>query len=351
MGDNSKYSLELAISMAKANASAQTAAKRFPGEKVRTARSKKQASKLQPAVRYLRYNLTNSGTPGNETSHYIDLARDLSALNRRLYRQGRVYHVKRISIVSSNTLPQPGQNAGRVTFATVPESWSAIGAWKRGFRLWNKMNEMAVQNLGSDPSGTWKDFKVYLSQDHRGGTKPDPIDNGGNAVQSGGEWQYSQMVTPDGTTSANTFDLYMLGGHQGSAGSWSAIGLVKSYGESRATVQGTDPNVPTSASDDPLVNLFDDGTQVDEIVNDLEAHNDEPPYHYASYPGDDTNMPKPLVVQQTTLGADGRASVGGFKAMCGLLEVEITSPVANDVYSVLVELAPGKYRGIGADVI
>jgi hypothetical protein len=56
-------------------------------------------------------------------------------------------------------------------------------------------------------------------------------------------------------------------------------------------------------------------------------------------------------VQQTTLGADGRASVGGFSAMCGLIEIEATSPVADDLYSILVELAPGKYRGIAADVI
>jgi hypothetical protein len=37
--------------------------------------------------------------------------------------------------------------------------------------------------------------------------------------------------------------------------------------------------------------------------------------------------------------------------MCGVLELETTSPIASDVYSVLVELAPGSYRGIAAEVI
>jgi hypothetical protein len=37
--------------------------------------------------------------------------------------------------------------------------------------------------------------------------------------------------------------------------------------------------------------------------------------------------------------------------MCGLIEIEAKSPIANDVYSVLVELAPGNYRGVAADVI
>ena len=43
--------------------------------------------------------------------------------------------------------------------------------------------------------------------------------------------------------------------------------------------------------------------------------------------------------------------MGGFEAMLGLIEFEIKSPIPSDVYSVLVELAPGQYRGIKADVI
>jgi len=324
-----------------------------------TTMAAKKKSSRTPAVRYLRYNLTNSATPGTETSHYIDLARDLSALNRRLYRQGRDYHVKRVSIVSSNTIAgvvlNPDvtvgtQNAGRVTIGTIPDSWMARNAWNRGFNIWNKMNKMATANIKSDIKGTWSDFKVYLSLDSRSATLLNPLDNGGNAVRPG-MWVYSQLVTPDGTTSADTFDLHMLGNHSGSAGSWNSVGLIRSYGESRATVQGADPNVPTTVSDDPIMNVFDDGTQIDEIIEDLEGQNDFPPYDVDEYPGDDTNMPKPLVVQQTTLGADGRATVGSFTAMCGLLEIETTSPIGNDVYSVLVELAPGSYRGIAADVI
>jgi len=64
---------------------------------------KSTAKKTTPAVRYLRYELTNSGTPDTETSHFIDLARDLSRCNRRLYRAGRDYHVKKVTVVSSNT--------------------------------------------------------------------------------------------------------------------------------------------------------------------------------------------------------------------------------------------------------
>lgn len=308
---------------------------------------------MTPAVRYLRYELTNSATPGTETSHYLDLAKDISAINRRLYRQGRHYHVKRISIVSSNTIAQgqPAVNAGRITFSTAPESWPMIGAWKRGFATWNKMQKDALRAAGSDLRGTYNDFKVYLSDDHRTGNKPLPLDNGGNAV-SGGDWSYSDFITPDGTATIDEFVVSLLGDHVGAAGSRTLVSLVRSFEESRATVSvSPSPETFNVDGDDPLLNMFDSGTQHDEVIEKMLTDGEDPPYDVNDYPGTPGNMPKPLVVQQTTLGADGRATVGGFKAMCGLVEVEITSPISEDVYSVLVELAPGNYRGIAAEVI
>lgn len=329
-------------------------ARKKSSSKAKKKTSSKKAKPI-PAVRYLRYELTNSAEIGTETSHYIDLARDLSRVNRRMYRQGRDYHVKRITIVSSNTIagyPSPsGQiNAGRVTIGTIPDGWVAREAWKRGFQTWQAMNKKATALVGNDIRGTWSDFKVHLSNEMRNATPLNPLDNGGNQYNSG-EWVYAELVSPDGTTSADSFELHMLGGHQGTTGSYSSVGLIKSYGESRATVTAGSPRVPLEASDDPLVNLFDDGTVTDEVIQDLEDHNDETPYNLGNYPGDDGNGPKPMVVQQTTLGADGRSTVGGFNALCGLIEIETTSPIPGDVYSVLVELAPGKYRGIAADVI
>ena len=301
---------------------------------------------MVPAVRYLRYELTNSANPGTETSHFIDLARDLSACNRRLMRQGRRYFIKRITVVSKNT-----QNLNnRISFSTVPESWVTQMAWKRGFEVFKEMNKRAMVNVaGSDISGTWADFKVYMSTDHRNGTKLNPLDNGGNAVLPG-EWIYSRFISPDGTTSSDEFDGVLLGDHVGSAGTRISVGLVKSYGESRATVSFGDPAVPGTLSDDPLINVFDYGTEIDEVLNRLESDNDTPPYDQVNYPGSNGNMPKPLVVQDTTL-VDGKSTVGGFSAFCGLIEIESTADEKDDIYSILVELAPGSYRGIKADVI
>lgn len=305
------------------------------------AKTKKKAT---PAVRHLRYEVTNSSSGNTETSHFIDLARDLSAINRRLYRQGRDYHIRKVTVTSINT----PNNAGRISVSTVPNSWMAREAWKRGFENWNKQRKEAI---GTNPitPGKYADFKVHLSNDGKGATKLVPKDNGGNSVALG-EWQYAVLHTPDGTTSADDFTLHMLGAHVGSAGSWQSIGLIQSYGETRTTVQDFMPNTPATASDDPLVNLFDHGTNFDEVLNEVEQDNDSPPYELASYPGDNTNMAKPLVMQTGAL-SDGRVVLGGFNAIAGLLEIECKSAVQDDVFEVLVELAPGNYRGVAADVI
>jgi len=308
---------------------------------------------LTPAVRHLRYDVTNSGTPGTETSHYIDLAKDISALNRRLYRQGRTYHVRKVTVISRDTIAgwsQPAQqNAGRISFSTAPNSWVARGAWKRGFKTFNLMNKEATRNLTNDIAGTWADYKIYLSNDHYTGTKLVPIDNGGNSPSSG-EWNYTEYISPDGTTSDDDFRIHLMGPHVGSAGAWESVGLIKSFGATRATVDSDQPNIPGDASDDPLLNVFDYGTTVDEVIDKLEAENDDPPYDRTNYTGGATNMPKPLVMVDGTV-SDGSTTLGGFEALCGLIEVECNSPIANDVWSVLVELAPGNYRGIKSEAI
>ena len=177
----------------------------------------------------------------------------------------------------------------------------------------------------------------------------EPKDNGGNTWDAG-EWNYTKLVTPDGTTGSDEFELHLIGGHVGSVGAYTTVGLCRSYGESRATVNSGDPNVPGLASEDPLVNVFDYGTSIDEVIDLMEAQGDEPPYPITSYPGGAATGQKPSVVQDTAI-VDGRAIVGGFNAIAGLIEVEAKSALPNDVISILVELAPGNYRGVAAEVI
>lgn len=319
-----------------------------------------------PAVRHLRYEVTNSSNVNTETSHYVDLARDLAAINRRMMPQGRVYHVAKITVVSSNTIAAtnvydqtafPGattqtHNAGFISVSVAPNSWAVRGAMKYGRELYDKQNKKAMEGSSGAAVGKYSDFKVRGL--HGGATSPTflvPKDNGGNSLQYG-EWEYSQFISPDGTTGADSFYCHLLGPHAGGgAGSVTSVSLVESYGRNRVTVSANTPGQPTDTDDDPLSNLFDAGTQHDELIERMESDNDNPPYDRLNYGGDGSNMPRPNVVQHGTLGGDGRVVLGGFAAVAGLLEFEVKSPIANDVYSVLVELREGSFKGIAAEAL
>lgn len=300
-----------------------------------------------PAVRQLRYEVTNSGTPNTETSHYVDIARDLAAINRRMMEQGRVYHIGKITVVSRNTIPSPGQQAGFVSASAAPASWAVLNAVKHGKRLFEEMKKKG-KNVVEMQDGRYADFKIRGL--HSGAPAPTylvPKDNGGNDLQFG-EWTYTRFWSPDGTTGADDFLCHLLGQNIGVAGAVSSVGLVESYGNTRSTVQAGIPN-PIQDPDDPLANLFDDGTTADEVIGDATFHNENPPYDIDEYAGAAGNMPRPIVMQHGTLGADGRLTLGGFAAVHGLIEFEVSSPIANDVYSVLVELKEGPYKGIKAE--
>ena len=82
----------------------------------------------------------------------------------------------------------------------------------------------------------------------------------------------------------------------------------------------------------------------------LEGDNDQAPYNIFTYPGGAGNGPQPMVGGDAEMG-DGRGMMAGFEAMLGRVEFEIKSPLPNDTYAVVVEVAPGPYRGVEADVM
>lgn len=300
-----------------------------------------------PAVRYLRYEVENSASAGTETSHYVDLARDLSAINRRMMPQDRVYYVSKITVVSRNTLPSPGQEAGFISVGVAPYSWPVINACKMGRELYNKSLKEAMSGVDMKKA-RYNSFKIRGL--HAGAPSPTyeiPRDNGGNPLILG-EWTASNFHSPDGTTGADVYSTHILGPHVGTSGAFSSVGLVESYGNTRSTVSNNVPN-PIQDTDDPLANIMDDGTVIDERLGEATFNGDEPPYDIDEYAGSAGNMSRPLVVQHGTLGADGRVTLGGFAAVHGLLEFETSSPIANDVYSILVELKEGSFKGIKAE--
>lgn len=334
----------------------------------------KKAVHKRPAVTRLRYilNHTASANYENQDAHYIDLAQGLSVLNRRLYRQGLVYAVKGITVHDTT-------NDTRVKLNVLPDNWITRAAWIRGFRIWKKMNRQ-VKN-SSQIDGTWADFKVWMSKNHK--TQPNTDlalpyfagdiaagVNQNNFLLPAGDWDKSKFVTqdpdlidPDGdggyemqldgnSEHGDTFEAYMLGAHMttsGDANKFDAIGLIQSYSDSRNQVQAA-PDPPSFVSTDPLMNLFDSSDTHDQIIVDLVNDNDLPPYATHTYVGEggQNETGQALQAQQLrTSPSNPVARCGGFIAPLGLIEVVTQAETTNKI-EVVIDLVEGDYGGVAA---
>lgn len=306
--------------------------------------------------RYLYYDLDHQ-TGGSEDFHYIDLARDLSAINCRLYRQGMLYGIQSFSIHNS-------QENTEVRIGTIPTVWPVLSAYRLARRKWNaQIKAQGMQSL----RGAWDDFRIFMNQDHI--TDPDQvavvdIESGYPGTQNEsvlyGEYNAS-MLSAIGP--GNSSALAMLGQTNdaasgtlptayGGASYNGIIGIVEEWNKIKPDVSET----PNSGSENAESSAFADGnlgltdaTYDDAVVNRIEDDGDAPPYS-VSPGGYLVSSGKDSYTVREAHMATGQKSLmlPGCEAFCGLLQVETKSPTSSDTIGLLVELAPGAYKGVHA---
>lgn len=307
--------------------------------------------KIEPAVTQLFYNFPDG-------TSYIDIAKDLSIVNRRLYRSGMVYAIQDIQLVYSGGTK--ATDIGIVSFSTAGNSWIVHNAWKKGFRAWrNQVNELK-RGLGADVEGKWADFKVYLDDSMEDGTILTPVASDGAAYATG-EWNHSKLVFDDDGTERE-FKMHLIGGSNlTDTNEESAIGLIYEYGISRPRVQTDDPDVFSGMSDSIYAKMLGTDEMSDMMVDNIEGDNDNPPYDYDNYPGASSNADAPVYVRFASVNAtQSQVNVPGFIAPCGLLKVESQELALTDASSpdgtygagtaptiqAIITVATGPYRGV-----
>lgn len=319
-------------------------------------------AKIQPAVTQLLYQIPDG-------TSYIDLAKDLSIVNRRMYRQGMTYVVQDIQLGMSAGMRST--DVYQISFSTMGNSWMVHNAWTKAFRTWQRMQNEYMDGVGASLKGKWADFKIYLDDSHSGATKLTPY-AGDGAAYATGEWIYSNFVYDDAGTSRSP-SMHMIG----SVTSDSAIGLIEAYANSRNYVQGGPSNTAEMATGF-YAQYHGVGDVDDELGNDLRDDNDLPPYELDDYPGGDSNADAAVAVRLGSVNASqSTATLPGFIVPCGLIkvhsnEIELTNttesatdlgdPAATGVASpgplsvyqaatavtalAVVTLAVGPYRGV-----
>ena len=308
---------------------------------------RKRKASVIPAETTLKYEL-----PGDGNDVYIDLMRDLSAVNRRGMNQGQVLHIAGIT-VKQDTGATNVQSL-QATFKTLPITWVAAQAYMKGRMAWMEQQRRVRRDSGQEAiRPAYEDFKIYMDTGHRAGTTLDTLDGAGNPVTQG-EWDYSKLVYADQTVDPEVVrepHLHLVGNDV----STTDIGLIQAYEESRATVDGDQPNVPVTAADNiyTWLTASQDEAASTEIITNMLGENDSPPYSINNYPGGDSNYPTNVdkcYVQ--TNQSNQVVNVGGFPVLCGLLRVfsqgkDLTN--GNDITlpgTLLIHLASGPKKGI-----
>nr|AGA18396.1 hypothetical protein [uncultured marine virus] len=316
---------------------------------------RKTSKKLEKCVRDIWYALP-SGTS------YVDIFKDLSVINRKLFRQGHVLGIQSIEFgYSANPATT---DTVWLTAATAGESWPVHNSWVKGKALWNQMNELVLEDNPS-VQGKWADFKVSLDAAHAAaGTSLEPLTSAGVAYNPG-EWTMSTFVLPqhevDPATglplAADETKSHLLGDDVLGVppfGHYQSIGLVKAYEESRATVNPDTPNVPAGMSSSFFNLLTDSGSQEPELADVIEYSNDNPPYDLDNYPGGDTQNPYPIQTEYAVASVGYPTGIlSPFVAQCGLIKLTTQAyldgvEVAAPLLFARVTVMAGNYKGVAA---
>lgn len=311
----------------------------------------------QQTHRFLYFDLSHTGN--GEDFHYIDLAKHLSSMNRRLYRQGMCYHIANISIHDS-------QGNASVKFATAPNTWTTYAAWKYVFENWKAQRADILEDSAMS-SPRWSDFKVYLNKDMVNDVDwPNPKNVEQQNIQ-GGQWDYADMSFSSTNTHYDSHAVGLLGGNSiGSSINPATSGddpyyngyisAIKILNDTRRSIPRDEKATADSYGDGrdswSLISfdIAPANAKLD-ILNELEDEGLEPPYGWGLVGSDEnpTAGDDALAVREAHIAStqSPMATVGGFPVPCGLMQIE-TKCTGNNTIGILIELVPGDYKGVHA---
>ena len=264
-----------------------------------------------------------SATQVSGTS-YIDVFKDMSLVNHRLYRQGRVPMVRFGFVTPLGT----SVTSAGVGVQVLPNTWQVRKAHQLALREYLRATKEERRSTGQ---ARWHDFKVWLEDGQRTGTTLSPM-----GITSGSaEWNYSEIAEEDDSTERRFKFI-------GSTDS-NAFGMIAEY-DSAPDVVDDDP--PNPGGSTPYMNLNPDlqGSNVDNLLDE----GDFPPYN-----PDDLQVQLRFEGIGVGSGKSDQMVSPWFPAPCGLLKVQaaiISSASVTDdpLGGFFVEVMAGDYKGIHA---
>ncbi len=321
------------------------------------------------------FQLTNGSSASISTVNYIDMMQCHSLVNRVFARQGMNVLIESLEI---------GVQSGGAFTASIlrlPQNWACVNAWTKTMSLWKRQQDETADESGLESTfARYRDFKIKFDSDHAFTDNLIPqgyfLEDAASTADAY-EWQSSSVVIPnDPTGTATERSLHMLGPDVGFS-----AGMISAYAVSRSRPHVQDPNIPNVATGGLFGEMFDVGEDNEEIVDNFQERNNEPPYLIyrnaadEAYPGGSYQGIGPQQASSSgqvpgqfvdTLAVNAGQNynsdhTSSFPAPCGLIKICIEAtgvgispgPVrAGEAVGgplwCRVRLAPGHYQGIAA---
>jgi hypothetical protein len=317
--------------------------------------------KIEPAVQTFLVN-TPAVSAGTTSTSYVDLSQVASLLNRRFYRQGINWAVSGMKIYSGTS--------GQVTVSKLPETWVMSNSWEKGFRVWQRMNNEALEESDS-VRPRFLDFKIFADSLHHSlgfAANLLPTNVLGGSPMQVGEWQSAKLRIPDATVVGNSREREMVavGASYPGAGAsgLDAVSLIEGYASSRGLPNVLDPNRPDDAEDAQgiapenwMAAVFNEGQdQTAEVIEILTEENNIAPYPFENdgvnldtmYPNGANQFSGMQLhdfetISNTTIGGITRVKGGMFP--CGLIRIDHTPQETTANVAIQIDLVPGSHRG------
>jgi hypothetical protein len=281
---------------------------------------------------------------------FIDLGQCYSLVNRIFSRQGLQYAISGMSVT--------GTTNSEISIHRLPESWPCINAWEKGYHIWRE-SQAQVLDVTPGIGGRYRDFKVFMNGAHitagsQNNLIPSQFAITGFGVAFGYDWEMSDIQIPNDPVPGTTteYNMHVIGPSVATS-----KGLITGYGASRSRPQQVDPNIPDDVAENWMIEAFDVGDNLEEIREDLELENNEPPYVVGVpgdpdtfYPGGDNQggtVKEAIMITRNGLGTQTHAS--GFTVPCGLLQVVVDSgEEPATAVQLKISLMPGTSKGVMA---
>ena len=268
---------------------------------------------------------TDLRSTATEVDYYVlDVARNLSVSNKRLYRQGKTYSCK-VDL-------QAGHQTTQYDVFALVDTWYIQKAWQMARAVYLRSTADERAQMSSQKIARWEDFRVSAGlSGHAGGELvPAPYSTGlASAADTAGEFSLSEVTLADGS-SQRTFRWGSTSGN--------ALGMLAEYDKSG----NTDVAPSTVDADNPYVGI-DSGVHESQS-DDLALRGNAPPY-------DAQAMNARVWVRIARLdaaAAHGKLSTGFFNAPCGLIVVKPVASNTGIVNQLSLTVQAGNYKGVKA---